>query len=124
MILIGVEDRTRRVHGLKDALLEEGRLTNLISHLIESRLVPEIEILPWRRTNVLVMQVYPSPSRPHYLKKLGLPEGAFVRVGSTSRNADPGLLEEMRRYARLESFDEQPLDLKRPGRNLNSDGKL
>jgi ATP-dependent DNA helicase RecG len=108
-ILIGVEDRTRRVRGLKDVLLEEERLTNLVSHHIEPRLVPEIEILPWRRTNVLVVQVYPSPSRPHYLKQLGLPEGAFVRVGSTNRNADPGLIEEMRRYARQESFDEQPL---------------
>jgi predicted HTH transcriptional regulator len=56
-----------------------------------------------------VAQVYPSPSRPHYLKKLGLPAGVFVRVGSTNRQADPGLIEEMRRYVRLESFDEQPL---------------
>jgi predicted HTH transcriptional regulator len=108
-VLIGVEDRTRRVRGLEDALLEEERLTNLVSHQIEPRLAPEIEVLPWRRTNVLVAQVYPSPSRPHYLKKLGLPAGVFVRVGSTNRQADPGLIEEMRRYVRLESFDEQPL---------------
>ena len=108
-VLIGVEDKTRRVRGLKDVLLEEERLTNLVSNQIEPRLVPEIEILSWRRTNVLVVHVYPSPSRPHYLKKLGLSEGVFVRVGSTNRRADSGLLEEMRRYARQESFDEQPL---------------
>jgi ATP-dependent DNA helicase RecG len=109
IILIGVEDKTRRVRGLKDALLEEERLTNLVANLIEPRLVPEIDILPWRRSNLLVVQIYPSASRPHYLKKPGLSEGVFVRVGSTNRKADPGLIEEMRRYARQESFDEQPL---------------
>jgi predicted HTH transcriptional regulator len=112
-MLIGVEDETRRVCGLKDVLLEEERLTNLISDQIEPRLVPEIEILPWRRTNILAVQVYPSPNRPHYLKKLGFPEGVFVRVGSTNRKADPGLIEEMRRFTRQESFDEQPV----PGLN-------
>jgi ATP-dependent DNA helicase RecG len=108
-MLIGVEDEMRRVRGLKDVLLEEERLTNLISDQIEPRLVPEIEILPWRRTNILAVQVYPSPSRPHYLKKLGFPEGVFVRVGSTNRKADPGLIEEMRRFTRQEPFDEQPV---------------
>lgn len=33
----------------------------------------------------------------------------LVRVGSTNRRADPALIEELRRYARNESFDEQPM---------------
>lgn len=109
ILLVGVEDGTRRVLGLKDVLLEEERLTNLINDQIAPRLVPEIEVLPWRRTNILAVQVYPSSSRPHYLKKSGFPEGVFVRVGSTNRRADPSLIEEMRRFARQESFDEQPI---------------
>ncbi len=109
VLLLGVEDGTRHVRGIKDVLLEEERLANLINDQIAPRLIPEIEILPWRRTHVLAVQVHPSPSRPHYLKKLGFPAGVFVRVGSTNRRAEPELIEEMRRFARHESFDEQPV---------------
>ena len=108
-VLLGVEDGTRHVRGVKDVLLEEERLANLISDNILPRLLPDIEILAWRRTNVLAVQVHPSPSRPHYLKKLGMPDGVFVRVGSTNRKADSALIDEMRRFARQETFDEQPV---------------
>ena len=109
VLLLGVEDGTRHVRGMQDVLLEEERLANLINDQIAPRLIPEIEILPWRRTHVLAVQVHPSASRPHYLKKHGFPGGVFVRVGSTNRRAEPELIEEMRRFARHESFDEQPV---------------
>jgi predicted HTH transcriptional regulator len=35
--------------------------------------------------------------------------GVYVRVGSTNRRADAELVEEMRRFARGEGFDEQPM---------------
>ena len=53
-LLLGVEDGSRHVRGVRDALGLEERLVNLISDRITPRLVPEIEILPWRRTQVLV----------------------------------------------------------------------
>lgn len=53
--------------------------------------------------------MYPSPSRPHYLKCEGLDGGVYVRVGSTNRRADRELVEELRRFARGEAFDEQPM---------------
>jgi predicted HTH transcriptional regulator len=106
-LLVGVEDRTRKVRGLKDVLLEEERLANLVSDQVAPRLVPDIEILPWRRTHVLAARIYPSSSRPHYLKKAGFPAGVLVRVGSTNRQTNTELIEEMRRFARQESYDEQ-----------------
>ena len=71
--------------------------------------MPEIEILPWRRTQVLALHVYPSPARPHFLTREGPASGVHVRVGSTNRRADAELVEELRRFARGEGFDEQPL---------------
>ena len=115
-LLLGVEDQSRHVRGVRGPLDLEERLANLISDLIVPRLVPEIEILPWRRSQVLAVQVYPSPSRPHYLKREGLAGGVYVRVGSTNRRADPEMVEELRRFARGEAFDEQPM----PG--LDSEG--
>ena len=108
-LLLGVEDKSRRVRGVPAPLDLEERLANLISDHIAPRLVPEIEILPWRRTQVLAVQVHPSPSRPHYLTRKGLTAGVYVRVGSTNRRADPELIEELRRFSRGEAFDEQPM---------------
>ena len=108
-LLLGVEDTSRHVRGVRDPLDLEERLANLISDLVIPRLVPEIEILPWRRTQVLAVQVYPSPSRPHHLKREGSENGVYVRVGSTNRRADRELAEELRRSARGEAFDEQPM---------------
>lgn len=47
-MLIGVEDRTRHVRGVKEPLDLEERLANLISDHIVPRLVPELEIVPCR----------------------------------------------------------------------------
>lgn len=108
-LLVGVEDRTRHVRGVADALDVEERLASLVSDRITPRLVPEIEILPWRRTQVLAVRVHPSPSRPHHLIREGPERGTYVRVGSTNRRADADLIDELRRFARGEGFDEQPL---------------
>jgi hypothetical protein len=43
------------------------------------------------------------------LKNLGPEEGVFVRIGSTNRKADAALLQELRRMAPNETFDESPL---------------
>lgn len=108
-LLLGVEDRTGHVRGVEDALDLEERLANMISDSITPRLAPDIEILPWRRTQVLAVQVHPSPTRPHYIKRAGVEDGTYVRVGSTNRRADAELIHELRRTARGESFDEQPM---------------
>ncbi|HXH06168.1 MAG TPA: helix-turn-helix domain-containing protein [Vicinamibacterales bacterium] len=108
-LLIGVEDKTGHVRGVAEPLDLEERLASLIADHVVPRLVPEIEILPWRRTQVLAVQVHPSPGRPHYLEREGLDGGVYVRVGSTNRRADRELVEELRRFARGEAFDEQPM---------------
>ena len=77
ILLVGVEDRTHHVRGVREPLDIEGRLANLISDLIAPRLVPEIEILAWRRTQVVAVNVFPSPSRPHYLKREGETSGVM-----------------------------------------------
>jgi predicted HTH transcriptional regulator len=108
-VLIGVEDGTRHVRGVADPLALEERLASALSDGIAPHLLPDIEILPWRSTNVLAVQVYPSPSRPHYVKAAGIEAGVYVRVGSTNRRADEDLVAELRRAGLGKSFDEQPI---------------
>ena len=99
-----MEDRTRHVRGVPVALRLEERLASLVSDRIGPRLVAEIEILHWRRSQVLAVQVHPSPSRPHYLIREGPTAGVYVRVGSTNRRADAELIDELRRFVRGEDL--------------------
>lgn len=108
-LLVGVEDASRHVRGVSEPLALEERMASLISDAIEPRLVPDLEILPWRRTHVLAVQVHPSSSRPHHFRREGPEAGVYVRVGSTNRRADRELIEELRRFARGTSFDEQAM---------------
>ena len=109
VLLLGVEDTTRNVPGVAKPLAMEERLANLISDSILPHLLPEIEILPWRGNHVLAVQVHPGPGRPYYLKSAGLEGGVYVRVGSTNRRADREMIDELRRFARGETFDEQAM---------------
>lgn len=109
ILAIGIEDKIRRVTGVRDVLETEERLANLIADSIKPRLVPDIEVVPWRKTQVLMVQVCPSPARPHYIERLGPEAGVFVRLGSTNRRADEAQIDEMRRFGQSESFDEQPI---------------
>ncbi len=107
ILLIGVEDATRRVRGVSKPLELEERLASLISDNVVPRLLPDLEILPWRTTHVVAVHVYPGAGRPYWLKREGIEHGVYVRVGSTNRHADGALVEELRRFSRSESYDEQ-----------------
>jgi ATP-dependent DNA helicase RecG len=107
-LLIGVEDRSRSVIGVSDPVEESSRLESMFMDLIEPRLVPEIQVLSWRRAQLLAVEVFPSSTRPHHLRRLGPEAGTFVRVGASTRRADPAQIEEIRRFSRGTTFDEEP----------------
>ena len=109
VLLIGVEDGSRKVCGVPDVTKIEEQLANFIADRLEPRLVPEIHIIPFRKTHVLAVEVFPSPSRPHYVKAIGYPAGVYVRVGSTNRQADAAAVAELQRVVRGRSYDEEPL---------------
>ena len=109
ILLIGIEDKTKSILGISKPLEMEERLANLISDRIDPRLLPELEILPWRKTHILAVQIHPSSLRPHALKYKGGKERIYVRVGSTNRIADQAIVDEMVRSVRSTGFDEGPL---------------
>jgi predicted HTH transcriptional regulator len=47
--------------------------------------------------------------RPHFVKTAGPEQGIYLRVGSTNRRADPAQIEEITRFVRGSTFDEEPL---------------
>ena len=108
-ILIGVEDKTVHVRGVGKPLALEERVASLISDSISPRILPDLELLTYRDTQVLAVNVYPSAVRPHFLIRSGPEAGTYVRVGSTNRRADADLVAEMQRFARGEIYDERPM---------------
>jgi predicted HTH transcriptional regulator len=59
-LIVGVEDGDRAIVGGEKPLDLELRIANLVADSIKPRLLPEIEIVPWRKTYVVVVTVYPS----------------------------------------------------------------
>ncbi|MEA2034092.1 MAG: helix-turn-helix domain-containing protein [Euryarchaeota archaeon] len=108
-LLIGVEDESREVLGVSEPLDEEERLCSLIDDNIAPGLVPNVEMIAVEDKTLLGVEVYPSGSRPHWIKKEGPADGVYVRLGSTNRKADRELISELQRSVSGVSFDEMPM---------------
>jgi len=94
--------------GVEDVFEEEERLANVIAESICPKIMPEIEIATVQGRNLLIVKVQYWKG-PFYVAKQGVPKGVFVRLGSTSRQAGPELVEELQRVSKHTCFDEQPL---------------
>ena len=97
MVVVGVED-DGSVLGVSDPLREEERLSSMISDGIEPQLLPEIYAVSHGEQELLVVEVAHHPA-PFNLRAEGPERGVFVRLGSTSRRAEPETLAEFRRQA-------------------------
>lgn len=107
-LVIGVDD-ARRVVGVTDPLTEEERICNLIADSIAPRLIPNVELMSIGNATVLIVEVFPSSARPHYLSKQGLEQGVYLRLGSSNRQAGLDWIAETQRAAAGLVFDEQPM---------------
>ena len=130
-LIVGVDDQ-HQIVGVTDPLDMEERISNLIADSIEPRLIPNVELASIGGLTVLVLEVFLSSSRPHYIKRLGPEQGVYVRLSSSSRPAGPQLTAELRRSAQGLVFDELPmlelnpesLDLEAAQRLFGSERKL
>jgi predicted HTH transcriptional regulator len=107
-IIIGITDDYEIV-GVKDPLLEEERICNILSDSIAPRLLPDVEMVTHNGKTLLILEIFPSSLKPHYVINKGSDDGVVVRVGSTNRKADANLIAELRRTALGGTFDEMPI---------------
>ncbi len=107
MIIIGIEDKTKALVGVENILSEEERIASTLADNIEPLIIPDIDIITYRKKEFLIIHI-PHLVGPHYLKKAGPENGVYIRLGSTNRIADPEMLESLRLLAKHTSFDELP----------------
>lgn len=106
-LVVGVED-DGTVIGVADPLGEEERITSLITDRISPQMVPAVDLLTLGDKTVLVVDVPLSTRRPHFMVEQGPEHGVYVRLGSTTRQADPALVAELERNARGVAFEDLP----------------
>ncbi len=107
IIIIGIEDKTKKIVGVNNALLEEERLASAINDSISPLLMPDITIQSYRNKELIVINV-PHVTGPCYLKSAGLEKGTYIRLGSTNRVVDSETLQSLKNFARNVYFDELP----------------
>jgi ATP-dependent DNA helicase RecG len=106
-IVIGIEDKTKKIVGLANPLQEEERLTSAIADSIAPLIVPDIEMQTYRDKEIILLHI-PHIVGPYYLKDVGLEKGTYVRFGSTNRIVDATMLESLKLFAKNISFDQLP----------------
>jgi ATP-dependent DNA helicase RecG len=106
-VIIGVQDKTRHIVGVKDPHKVTEALSNKIHDMIEPRILPNIEVISYRNTHLISIEVYPSALRPHFRRSKGKENSTYIRIGSTTRLADQDLLGVVERSLISKSFDEE-----------------
>jgi len=106
-LVVGVDD-DHSIVGIIDPLIEENALANMVMNSIYPLLVPEIDIVTIASRQLLVANVYPAGQRPYHVLKDGLPQGVYVRLGSSNVQADQWTIAELRRQSEGTVFDQLP----------------
>lgn len=108
-IVIGVEDKTKKILGVENILQEEERLMNVVADSIEPQLLIDIEVVNHLDYELLVIHVPYLSHGPYFYKSVGINNGTYIRLGSTNRLADRETITSLLRNAEHESFDELPV---------------
>jgi len=108
-LILGVRDGSKAIIGIDNPIQEVEKMANLINDCISPKIAPNIDIISYRNKSLLQVQIYPGANKPYYLKASGLENGVFYRVGSTNRQADHTMIEELKRSVTNKYFDETPL---------------
>lgn len=107
-ILIGITDKTRHIVGVPSPHQVADAIANIVYDSVEPRILPNIEVIPYRNTHLVKIEVYPSSLRPHFKRGKSKQDSTYIRIGSTTRLADQDLLKTVERSVVTKSFDEDP----------------
>lgn len=105
-LVIGVDDDGNTIGVPEDDIYTLcDRITQKISDLCYPQVMFETSAQDLDKGTVIILDVYPGANRPYYLKRLGINNGTFVRVASSSRQADEFTIADLRIQGSGTTFD-------------------
>lgn len=106
-MIIGVSD-AGKIIGIDDfdITMQMDRISNILHDTIHPMIIPDIYTYTVEEKTLLVIEVYPSQLKPHFLKNIGKADGTYIRVGATNKKADFEYIQELERQKLNISFDE------------------
>lgn len=108
-IIIGVEDASYEIIGIDDHIrtrIHED-FPNSLYDSVSPTLIAQIYEQNFGEESVLIIEIPPSPRKPYFIKKYGIANGTYIRVGSSTRKATPEYIEDLTREAQRICFDEE-----------------
>lgn len=107
-IAIGVNPETFEILGLDDQQVYEAM--SAIPHAIEMMgspsIVPEVYVRNVGGRHILMVRVAKGSMKPYYIRNEGDQQGVYIRHAKTNRHASKEEIEEMKREAQNQSYDE------------------
>lgn len=110
-ILIGVSNQ-REVVGIPeetDIFLLRDKISDTIAQMCEPQVMFDIYQESLGDKLLVVIEVFPGNSTPYFVKSLGKENGTFIRLNSTTRNADFTTLDELELRKKRRYYDELPM---------------
>lgn len=108
-IIIGIDDKTREIMGIdeqqRDKLYDD--FPNSLYDSTSPNLIPQIYEQRYGDKVVLVIEIPPSLKKPCFLRNKGIPNGVYIRIGTSTRAASHEYIEELMRENTRMSFDEE-----------------
>lgn len=80
-LIIGVEDKTKRVIGIGDLELSEEKMQQIISSRIEPPIPISLEFIEYENKKVAIINIYDGPQKPYQMRDNG---AFYIRRGSTN----------------------------------------
>lgn len=75
--------------------------------MCEPQIIPDIYIAEIEDKRIIVVEIYPGPNCPYFIKSLGLQNGTYVRISGLSKLADETTIKELQFRGSNLRFDER-----------------
>jgi predicted HTH transcriptional regulator len=107
-IIFGIKDSTQEVVGVdnEDIFLKIDSITNAIEDSCYPTIIPEISLQTINEKTIIVVEIPAGHQKPYYIKKDGLQNGVYIRIGATTRIADQYMIKELMLEGENRYFDQ------------------
>ncbi len=80
-LIIGIEDKTKRVLGVEDTNFSEEKIQQIVSSRIDPPIPVSLEFVDYENKKIAIINIYDGPQKPYQMRDNG---AFYIRRGSTN----------------------------------------